>query len=108
MPGKPWIFAERAYTDERNRMSRAQPGAVLDWDWAEACVAHAPRLIDAEGIVSVSGKRLKTPSREFGAHGDGTRAVAAGVTIRAAQGRLLVDLPEAIQTGNRAFPPVSR
>lgn len=93
------VFADRAYTDEGNLVSRAKPGAVLHA--AEDCVVHVLRFVEAGGIVCASGKVLKTPFHSICVHGDGPQAVAAAAAIRTALGVAgcrLVSLPAALAT----------
>jgi len=76
------IFADRAYTDQGNLLHRNQPGAVLtDTD---ECVRHVLRMLDAEGIVSVSGKTLPISFHTVCVHGDNAHAVDVARAVRAA------------------------
>lgn len=91
------VYADRAYADDGNLVSRAQPGAVLHS--AADCVAHVRRCVAAGGIVCASGKVLPTPFHSICVHGDGKEAVAAAAAIRAAlaaAGIALATLPQAL------------
>jgi 5-oxoprolinase (ATP-hydrolysing) subunit A len=76
------IFADRAYTDEGNLVPRTQAGAVLTN--SDDCVAHVLRMLDAGGVVSVSGKHLALPIHSVCLHGDHPQATAAARAVRQA------------------------
>ncbi|RVT49754.1 LamB/YcsF family protein [Rubrivivax albus] len=76
------VFADRAYTDAATLVPRSQPGAVLHDD--DAVLAHVMRMLDAGGIVSVSGKVMKTAMHSICVHGDTPGAVANARALRAA------------------------
>jgi UPF0271 protein len=75
------VFADRAYTDAATLVPRSQPGAVLHDD--DAVLAHVMRMLDAGGIVSVSGKVMKTAMHSICVHGDTPGAVANARRVRA-------------------------
>ncbi|MCM8626727.1 5-oxoprolinase subunit PxpA [Accumulibacter sp.] len=91
------VFADRAYDDGGQLLPRGQAGAVLD-DVAE-CVAQVERMLETGGLVSVSGRRIRTTFQSICVHGDGPRALAVATAVRAALEALgveLVPLPEAL------------
>ena len=91
------VFADRAYQDDGNLVPRSQPGAVLK-DSA-ACLAQVLRMLDAGGIVSVSGRVLPTAFHSICVHGDNAHAVATAAAIREglqAAGHRLRGLPELV------------
>lgn len=91
------LFADRAYADDGQLLSRSLPGAVLHSP--EECVTHVLRCVEAGAIVCASGKRLPTPFHSVCVHGDGAEAVAAATALRdalAAAGVALSTLPQAL------------
>jgi UPF0271 protein len=99
------VFADRSYTDTGKLVPRSQPGAVLHN--ADACVEQVLRMLDAGGIVSLSGQLIRTEFHSICVHGDGPQAVAAATAIRAAlldTGILLVKLPEALKSASDVLP----
>lgn len=88
------VFADRAYTDEGNLVSRREPGAVIQS--TEKCIEHVLNMIDSGGIVSVSGKCLPTVFHSVCLHGDNAHAVDTAKKIRDTLKQChheLVDLP---------------
>jgi UPF0271 protein len=77
------IFADRAYTDAGLLVARSCPGAVLHD--AEEAAARSAAMVANGAIITVSGKRLKTPIDSICVHGDSPNAVAMA---RAVRGRL--------------------
>lgn len=91
------VFADRAYTDAATLVPRSQPGAVLHDD--DAVVAHVLRMLESGGIVSASGKLLRTPMHSICVHGDTPGAVANARRLRdmlGSAGWELVTLPHAL------------
>jgi UPF0271 protein len=91
------VFADRAYTDAATLVPRSQPGAVLHDD--DAVVAHVLQMLDAGGIVAVSGKVMRTAMNSICVHGDTPGAVANARRLRevlGAKGWDLVTLPEVL------------
>ncbi|MFK7860319.1 MAG: LamB/YcsF family protein [Granulosicoccus sp.] len=89
------IFADRAYAENGTLVSRREPGAVLDS--AEDCIEHVRRMINAQGLVTVSGKILRTDFKSICVHGDNAHAVDTARQINMAlraDGHQLVTLPE--------------
>ena len=76
------VFADRAYLDDGQLMPRSQPGAVLH-DAAQ-CVEHVLRMLQAQALVSASGRQLPCPIDSICVHGDGPEAVSTARRIRQA------------------------
>ena len=76
------VFADRAYTEDGHLVPRHLPGAVLS-DTRE-CVRHVLRMLDAGGVVSLSGKRLTVPFHSICVHGDNAHAVEVAHAVRKA------------------------
>jgi len=74
------VFADRAYLDDGQLMPRSQPGAVLHD--AQTCVGHVLRMLQAQAIVTATGKQLPTRIDSICVHGDGADAVATAGTLR--------------------------
>lgn len=89
------VFADRAYTDEGHLVPRSQPGAVLIQ--TADCVSHVLRMLDAGGIVSVSGQRLQVPFHSICVHGDSAHSVEVASAVKRAlldNGCVLKPLPQ--------------
>jgi len=89
------IFADRAYQDDGQLVPRSRPGAMVHG--AEASYAHVRRMLDAGGLISVSGQRLPCRIGSICIHGDGADAVATARHLRErllADGHALVALPQ--------------
>ena len=89
------VFADRAYLDDGQLMPRSQPGAVLHD--ARSCVDHVLRMLQAQGIVTSSGRTLPCQIDSICVHGDGPEAVSTARQVRQAleaAGYRLVTLPE--------------
>ena len=74
------IFADRAYLDDGQLVPRSRPDAMVHG--AAASLAHVQAMLDAEALISVSGKRLRTPIGSICVHGDGPEAVATAASLR--------------------------
>lgn len=74
------VFADRAYTEQGNLVPRSQPGAMLT-DTRD-CVDHVLRMLDAGGIVSISGRKLPMPFHTICVHGDNAHAVEVARAVR--------------------------
>lgn len=88
------IFADRAYGDNGHLLPRNQAGAVLTE--TRDCVRHVLRMLDAGGIVSLSGKRLPLRFHSICVHGDNAHAVEVAHAVRKAlidSGCVLTPLP---------------
>ena len=92
------IFADRAYTDTGSLVPRSEPGAVLGN--AKECIQHIRKMIDAGGIVTVSGKVLKTRFHSVCVHGDNAHAVDTARCVREqllSDGHVLTTLPQLME-----------
>ena len=74
------IFADRAYLDDGNLVPRSQPGAMIHG--AEASLAHVMRMIEAQALISINGRRIPVKPQSICVHGDGPEAVATARAIR--------------------------
>ncbi len=75
------IYADRAYTDAGNLVSRALPGAVLhDPDEAAERVST---MIEEGAVITQSGKRIAVGIDSICVHGDTPGAVAMARAVRA-------------------------
>jgi len=92
------VFADRAYTEDGNLVSRREPGAVLQS--AEACIEHVLCMIKAGGVVSQRGTVLPTNFHSICVHGDNAHAVETAGKIKESlsdHGHQLCDLPTLLQ-----------
>lgn len=88
------IFADRAYNNDGTLVSRGTPGAVLTNP--DDCIKHVQRMIEAKGIVSVTGDTLKTDFQSICVHGDNSHALDTARQIQhtlLSEGHSLVPLP---------------
>ena len=74
------IFADRAYDDDANLVSRSLPGAVLHD--AEECAQRILDFIEDGAIRSVSGKRIPAAIDTVSVHSDTAGAVAMARLLR--------------------------
>src|SRR5438045_9758560 len=74
------IYADRAYDDTGNLVSRKLPGAVLH-DPEEAA-ARVQAMVREGAIISTSGKRIPVTIDTVCAHGDHPAAVAMAALVR--------------------------
>jgi 5-oxoprolinase (ATP-hydrolysing) subunit A len=74
------VFADRAYEDDGNLVSRRKPGAVLHD--AKAIAERVVRMVQDGAIVSVNGKVIKTRMDTICIHGDTPGAVEIGRSVR--------------------------
>ena len=91
------IFADRTYTDTGSLTPRRLPGSVISN--SDECIAHVRNMIDAGGVVSTSGKVLKTPFHSICVHGDNAHAVDTAKALSQAlqaQGHKFMTLPDII------------
>lgn len=89
------VFSDRTYTDEGLLVPRSDPRAVIHD--SEDCVAHVLRMLESGGVVSINGRRLKTPFHSVCLHGDNVHAVETATLVKGAlrdNGFNLVTLPE--------------
>jgi len=75
------VFADRAYDDTGNLVSRKLPGAMLHD--AEAAAARMLRMVGDGVIECLSGKRIKVDIDTICVHGDNPAAVAMAGAVRA-------------------------
>src|ERR1700754_1126694 len=76
------VFADRAYEDDGNLVSRRKPGAVLH-DPAEIA-ARVVRMVQDGAVISVTGKKMKMRTDTVCIHGDSASAVAIARAVREA------------------------
>jgi len=73
----------------------------------DALITEVLRMLDADGIVSLSGQMIRTEFHSICVHGDGPQAVAAATAIRTAllnAGIDLVKLPEVLKSASDVSP----
>lgn len=75
------IYADRAYTDAAQLVSRAEPGAVLHD--ADAVAARVLAMIEEKAVIAVSGKRIPVGIDSICVHGDSPNAVLMAKAVRA-------------------------
>lgn len=75
------IYADRGYAEDGQLVRRGLPGATID-DPDEAA-DRVIRMIEAGGLLTVSGRCLATPIESICVHGDSPHAVAAATRLRA-------------------------
>jgi UPF0271 protein len=75
------IFADRAYADDGRLQPRGEPGAVITD--AGAALARVREMLSEGALVTVSGRRLKTPIDSICVHGDTAHAVDMANALRA-------------------------
>lgn len=73
-------YADRAYDDSGNLVSRKMEGAVLHD--AAIIVPRILKMIDDQGVVSINGKRIPMPFDTICVHGDNPSAVTIARAIR--------------------------
>jgi 5-oxoprolinase (ATP-hydrolysing) subunit A len=91
------VYADRAYADTGNLVSRKLPGAVLHEP--EAVSARVLRMLEDGAITSLSGRRIPTRIDTVCVHGDTPGAVAMGRRLRddlAARGIALRPMAEVV------------
>jgi UPF0271 protein len=75
------IYADRAYRDDAQLLSRSQNGAVLhDKD---EIAQRVLRMVTEQSIVAASGKKIPTPVESICVHGDTPGAVEIAKAVRA-------------------------
>lgn len=79
------IYADRAYQDDAQLVSRSQPGAVLHD--VDEIATRAVRMVSEQAIVTASGKTIATPVDSICVHGDTPGAVGIARSVRAALDR---------------------
>jgi UPF0271 protein len=76
------VFADRAYEDDGNLVSRRKPGAVLHD--AKAVAERVVRMVQDGAVVSVTGKVIKMRIDTVCIHGDNPEAVEIARCVRKA------------------------
>jgi UPF0271 protein len=76
------VFADRAYEDDGNLVSRRKPGALLHD--AKAIAERVVRMVQDGAVISVTGKVIKTRTDTVCIHGDNPSAVDIARGIRKA------------------------
>ena len=74
------VFADRAYDDDAQLVSRSKPGAVLHD--ATAIAERVVRMVQDRAVVSVSGKVIKVDVDTVCIHGDTKGAVDIACAVR--------------------------
>ena len=74
------IYADRAYDDTGNLVSRKLPGAVLHEP--EEAAARVQAMVREGAIISTSGKRIPVAIDTVCVHGDNPAAVAMAGLVR--------------------------
>ena len=74
------IYADRGYTEEGRLIQRGKPGALIE-DSGEA-TERALAMVESGAIITMSGRRLKTPIGSICIHGDSPHAVAVARSLR--------------------------
>ena len=76
------VFADRAYEDDGNLVSRKKPGALLHD--AKAIAERVVRMVQDGAVVSVTGKVIKMRTDTVCIHGDNLAAVDIARGVREA------------------------
>jgi UPF0271 protein len=76
------VFADRAYEDDAQLVSRSKPGAVLHDQ--EHIAQRVVRMVRDQAVMSVSGKTIKMKVDTVCIHGDTPGAVEIGRAVRRA------------------------
>lgn len=76
------VYADRAYTDDGELVSRKQEGAVIH-DPAVA-IPRLIRMVENQEVVTITGKRIPIAIDSICVHGDNPAAVAMAAGIRQA------------------------
>jgi len=74
------LFADRAYADDGNLVSRGRPGAMIHDP--EQASDRMLRMLDEQALISVSGKRIPVNPQTICVHGDSPGAVQMAETLR--------------------------
>ena len=76
------IYADRAYDDTGNLVSRKLPGAVIHD--AELAAGRVVDMVEAGAVISQSGRRIPVKIDTVCVHGDNPAAVAMARAVRSA------------------------
>ena len=74
------VFADRAYEEDGNLVSRKKPGSVLHD--AEVAAQRVLAMVKDQTITAVTGKRIPARIDTICVHGDGATAVAMARRVR--------------------------
>jgi UPF0271 protein len=74
------IFADRAYNDDATLVDRSKQGAVIHD--AELAGKRVVEMVQAQAIITKSGKHIPTPIDTICLHGDGSTAVQMAKAVR--------------------------
>ena len=74
------IFADRAYNDDATLVDRRQPGAIIHDP--EIAGKRMVEMVQAQAIITDSGKRIETPIDTICCHGDTPEAVEIAARVR--------------------------
>jgi UPF0271 protein len=74
------IFADRAYNDDATLVDRSMPGAVIHDP--EVAGKRMVDMVQAQAIITESGKYIPTPIDTICLHGDGATAVQIANSVR--------------------------
>lgn len=74
------VYADRAYDESGNLVSRKQPGAVIHD--AEIAAERALRMVEDGAITTVTGRRLPAAIDTVCVHGDNPAAIAMAARVR--------------------------
>tara|TARA_R110000751_G_scaffold292070_1_gene399297 strand:- start:1124 stop:1900 length:777 start_codon:yes stop_codon:yes gene_type:complete len=74
------VFADRAYADNGNLLSRKLPGAVIHDP--EAAADRVLRMLEEQAVTTISGKRIALDIDSVCVHGDTPGAVEMAATLR--------------------------
>jgi UPF0271 protein len=74
------IYADRAYTDNGNLVSRKLAGAVIHD--ADEAAGRVLRMIEEQAILTADGGRIATRIDSICVHGDTPGAIAMAATVR--------------------------
>ncbi len=74
------VFADRAYADNGNLLSRKLPGAVIHDP--KAAADRVLRMLEEQAVTTISGKRIALDIDSICVHGDTPGAVEMAATLR--------------------------
>ena len=93
------VFADRAYDESGQLVSRSQPGSVFS-DPAD-CVENVRGMLNRGGIESINGKIIKTDFHSICVHGDNQESVRIAIEVREfleSEGIEIVTLPHIMKS----------
>jgi len=74
------IFADRAYQEDGQLVPRSMPNSMIHGP--EASAQHVIRMLNAGGIISLSGSVLPTSIHSICVHGDNPQAVESAKAVK--------------------------